>query len=74
MFKVKNKNTKTTSERSLTLNIFYTFYKVSIADFEQINVSWVMTDFNQRATNFLWAHLSPELTIGTIEQSPCNLV
>ena len=50
MFKVKNKNTRTTYQRSLTLNIFHTFYKVSVFDFEQVNVSWVMTDFNQRAT------------------------
>ena len=27
----------------LTLNIFYTFFSVSIVDFEQVNVSWVTT-------------------------------
>ena len=27
----------------LTLNIFQTFISVSIADFEQVNVSWVHT-------------------------------
>ena len=34
MFKVNNKNTKTTS---MTLSIFYHFSSISIADFEQIN-------------------------------------
>ena len=36
MFKVNNKNTKTTSN-----DIFHTFSSVSIVDFEQLNVSWV---------------------------------
>ena len=49
MFKVNNKNTKTTSNNVidvvlvfflLTLNIFRIFSSVSIVDFEQVNVSW----------------------------------
>ena len=43
MFKVNNKNIRTTSLVSLllTLNIFYTFFSgVFIADLEQVNVSW----------------------------------
>ena len=35
MFKVNNKNVL------LTLNIFHTFFSVSIVDFEQVNVSRV---------------------------------
>ena len=43
MFNV-NKNTRTTSDIALmflllTLNIFDTFFSVSIADFKQVNVS-----------------------------------
>ena len=36
MFKVNNRNTKTTS---MILSIFYPFSSTSIADFEQINAS-----------------------------------
>ena len=32
---------KVDNSSPLTLNIFYTFYSVSIVDFEQENVSWV---------------------------------
>ena len=35
MFKVNNKDTRTV----LALNIFHTFFSVSIANFEQVNVS-----------------------------------
>ena len=38
MFKVNNKNTKTTS-----LTYFTPFFSVSDDDFEQVNVSWVVT-------------------------------
>ena len=49
MFKVTNKNTRTTSMMSfwwlllLTLKIVYTFFLVYtfFIDFEQVNVSWV---------------------------------
>ena len=35
MFKVNNKNTKTTS--LMSLNIFHTIFRVSIVDFGQVN-------------------------------------
>ena len=28
----------------LTLNMFHSFFSVSVADFEQVNVSWVAPD------------------------------
>ena len=50
MFKVNNKNTRTTSVTTSvasfccflfwTLNIFHTFSRFSIVDFEQVNLSW----------------------------------
>ena len=45
MFKVNNQNTRRRHDvvlvlLLLTLNIFYTFFSVSILDFEQVNVSW----------------------------------
>ena len=40
MFKVNNKDTRTTSMTLLTLNIFHTFSSVSVGDFGQVNVSW----------------------------------
>ena len=45
MFKVHNKNNRTNSNKWFwcfywTWNIFYTFFRVSIVDFEQENVSW----------------------------------
>ena len=45
MFKANNKNTKMTPLTVallylLTVNIFHTFFSVSIVDFEQVNVSW----------------------------------
>ena len=46
MFKVKNKDTRTTPLLSLllTLNIFrILFYCVSIGNFEQVNAGWVGT-------------------------------
>ena len=39
MFKVTNKNTRMTS-----LTYFTTFSSVSVVDFEQVNVSWVLND------------------------------
>ena len=39
MFKVNNKNT-TLVFLLLTLNIFHTFFSVSIVDFEQVNATW----------------------------------
>ena len=39
MFKVNNKNTRMTS-----LTYFTTFSSVSVVDFEQVNVSWVLND------------------------------
>ena len=39
MFKVKNKNTRTTS-----LTNFTPFKSVSVVDFEVVNVSWVLGD------------------------------
>ena len=46
MFKVNNKNTRTTLDvilvfLLLTLNIFHTFFNVSIVNFELVNVNWV---------------------------------
>ena len=42
----------------LTLDIFHTFYSVSIVDFEQINVSWDNLDLSSGYDvvffNFLW--------------------
>ena len=43
MFKVNNKDTRTTS---LTLNTFQLFSSVSIVDFEQVIVCWVMKASN----------------------------
>ena len=46
MFKVNIKNIRKTSltlEKGvllLTLNIFHTFFSVSIVDFQQLNISW----------------------------------
>ena len=40
MVKFNNKNTRRTS--LIKLNIFYTFFSVSIVDFEQVNLSWVV--------------------------------
>ena len=46
MFKVNIKNTGKTSltlEKGvllLTLNIFHTFFSVSIVDFQKVNISW----------------------------------
>ena len=51
MFKVNNKNTRTTSNDVvlmfllLTFNIFHTFSSVSIVDFEQVNVTWAFSYF-----------------------------
>ena len=47
MFKVNIKNIRTTSDvvlvfLMLTLNIFHTFFSVSLVDFEQVNVSWLI--------------------------------
>ena len=50
MFKVNNKNTRTTFIDVflvfllVTLNIFHTFSSISIVDFEQVNVSWVCSN------------------------------
>ena len=49
MFKVNNKNTRNVIDvvlvfLLLTLNIFHTFSSVSIADFEQVNISWGPTE------------------------------
>ena len=47
MFKVKNKITRTTSVFSLlTLNIFHTFFSVSIFDFKQVYANWVTAYLN----------------------------
>ena len=46
MFKVDNKNTRTTS---------MTFLSVSVVDFEQVNVSWVPAKF-AALLNFLKMH------------------
>ena len=46
MFKDKNRYSRT----SLTLNIFHTFYSVSIVDVEQVNVKWVSVN-NKDTTN-----------------------
>ena len=45
MFKVNNKDTRTTPgvvlvSLLLTLNIFHTLFSVSIVDFEQVNADW----------------------------------
>ena len=42
MFKVSNKDIRTTPPVSLllTLNIFHTFSSVFIVDFEQVNAGW----------------------------------
>ena len=47
MFKVNIKNIRTTSDvvlvfLMLTLNIFHTFFSVSLVDFEEVNVSWLI--------------------------------
>ena len=47
MFKVNIKNIRKTSDvvlvfLMLTLNIFHTFFSVSLVDFEQVNVSWLI--------------------------------
>ena len=49
MFKVNNKTIRTTSMTLfwwvfllLTLDIFHTFSRVSMIDFEQVNVNWVI--------------------------------
>ena len=54
MFKVKNKNTRTTSMAllSLTLNIFHTFFSVSL-NFEQVNVSWVTFSLDRHRSDIL---------------------
>ena len=40
MVKVSNKDTRTTP-LTLTLNMFYTFSRVSILKFDQVNATWV---------------------------------
>ena len=51
MFKVNNKNYKNNVNDVLlvflllTLNVFHTFFSVSIVDFKQVNVNWVTKDF-----------------------------
>ena len=48
MFKVNNKDTRTTPNDVvlvsllLNFNIFHTFYSVSIVDFQQVNISYVV--------------------------------
>ena len=45
MFKVNNKNSRTTSTSFKKIQFFKCFSNVSIADFEQVNVSWkVLTE------------------------------
>ena len=74
-FKINNnKDTRTTPfifivnfvmSLLLTLNVFYTFFSVSIADFEQVNVSWVSgfytfnlgcVSIGSRLTNLRFSH------------------
>ena len=45
MVKVNNKNTRTTS---LVFLYFTPFSRVSIVNFEQVNVSWVTTSFSKK--------------------------
>ena len=40
MAKVNNKENDVTDVILLTMNIFHTFFSVSIVDFEQVNVCW----------------------------------
>ena len=39
MFKINNKTLKLLCFYLLTLNIFHTFFNVSVVDFEQVNIS-----------------------------------
>ena len=53
MFKVNNENTRATTMESFwcfycyLLSIFYTFFRVSFRDFEQVNLSWPVAWVNQ---------------------------
>ena len=58
MFKVNNKNTRTTSLTST--NDVKSFYSVSFVDFKQVNVSWVNSWFRQCSVNPC-LHLSLQL-------------
>ena len=42
MFKVKNKDTRTTP-----LNIFHTLFSVSVVNFEHVTVGWVIVIFRR---------------------------
>ena len=51
LFKVNNRNSRKMCDfyryvfLSLRLNIFYTFASVSIVDFDQVNVNWIIYAF-----------------------------
>ena len=53
MFKVNNKNTRSTSDVERCLKYFTTFSSVFVADFEQVNVSWVITTIEHKPTSDL---------------------
>ena len=42
MFKVNNKDTRTMTLMYIFENLFHTFSKVSIAEFEEVNVYWAI--------------------------------
>ena len=57
MFKVNNKDTRTTLlalALLLTLSIFHFFSSVSIIDFEQVNVCWIGRAFTKKL--FFWGN------------------
>ena len=62
MFKVNNKHTRTTS---ITLNILRTFLYVSIVDFQQAHVSWVLQGLLNHMSYFLYIDVHFEFRLAT---------
>ena len=50
MFKINNKNTRTTSMKPF---LIHSFFNVFVAVFEQVNITWVMIQPKQKLTQNL---------------------
>ena len=70
MFKVNNKNTRTTVFLVFLLsilNIFHTFSSVSIVDLEQVNVGWDMKKLTENVLASYISNTNPKIKFELIK-------